>query len=152
MRRRSAAALRQESVAEVPAKSRTKRPGRRANAVARALSEVLDRFVDNKEGDWSEATPTTWLGLYVYLHRGVYKVSPDDLADEWYPAFSSAKRAFEKDFGGSATEMVNFMRWSWRQIAKRHRRASDDDDFRMTWRYQFSRKLIVGYKVALNRK
>lgn len=119
--------------------------------MARALDEVGDRFVGNPDGDWTDATPATFLGLYAFLHKHVYKVSPDDLADDWFPAFSMAKRCFEKDFNGNAIEMVEFLKWSWART-RVIRKRNPDSDFRVTWRYQFSRRLITDYKVSRSRK
>jgi hypothetical protein len=117
----------------------------RPDAVARALDEATRRV---RADDWSGCTPTTLVGLYAYLHRGVYNVAPDELADDWLPALSSARRCLEKDFGGDAAKALEFVRWSW-QRERRSRRKNPDSDFRMGWRYQFSRRLLTDYRVAL---
>jgi hypothetical protein len=139
-----------EPAAPAPEKPERKKPGRQGSRLKRAIDEVLDRFVGNKDGDWSNATPATLLGLYAYLHNGVYGVAAEELADDWMPAFSSARRFLEKQFEGDPLKAVACIKWSW-QRERRNRKRNPDSDWRMGWRYQFSQKLVTDYRVAQQR-
>lgn len=125
---------------------RARKPKPRPDAVARAVEEAEGRI---KAKDWSGASAVTLVGLYAHLHQGVYGVAPEELADDWLPALSSAKRCLQKDFDGDVAAARDFVRWSW-QREKRSRKRNPDSDFRMGWRYQFSRRLLTDFRVAVN--
>lgn len=133
-----------EPEAPRPKKSHA-RPKRNAGAFSRAVEGVRDRFVKNPRGEWSNLTPETLLGLYAYLHETVYGVLPEELADDWYPAFSTAKKFFEQN--KERFELQEFFRWVWSR-EKRRRARVPESDFRISWRYQFSQKLVTDYRVA----
>lgn len=126
--------------------TRRKRAGRQSAKLERAIDNVRDRRVGNPDGDWVGATPATLLGLYAILHEGVYGVFPDELADDWMPAFSTARRFLEKTFGGDSLAAVACIKWSWQR--ERGQWKTRESDFRIGWRYQFSQKLVTDYRTA----
>jgi hypothetical protein len=132
----------------VPKQAKERRlPAARPDALARALEEARERA---RAKDWSGCTPTTLVGLYVYLHEGVYGVVPEELASDWLPALSAARRCLERQFAGNLGQAIAFIRWSW-QREKRSRKRNPDSDFRMGWRYQFSQRLFTDYRVAVHK-
>lgn len=122
-----------------------KRSRRNASAFSRAVEGVKDRFVHDPKGDWTNLTPEALIGLYAHLHEVVYGVLPEELADEWYPAFSMAKKFFESN--KDRFPLPEFFRWVWSR-EKRRRAANPESDFRIGWRYQFSQKLVTDFRVA----
>ena len=87
------------------------------------------------------------IGLYAYLHEKVYGVLPDELAEDWYPALSIVKKFMEKH---GDLKFIEFMRWTW-QREKRSKIKNPESDFTISWRYQFSQKLVTQYKIFLLR-
>ncbi len=123
------------------------------NAFNKAVEDVRDRLHFNPAGDWDGADTTTALGLYAHLHEVVYGIEADDLAEEWYPALSKAKAFLRDKFGGDFVKFAEYMRWVWRKERKeienfKKKNPGDTRDFRITWRYNFSTKLVVKHRMA----
>lgn len=138
-----------ENTMETPApkKRKTKKSRPSTRALEKAVEEVKDRFVGNPRGDWSKVTPSTLLGLYAYLHETVYKVTPDELALDWKGALSCAKKVLEQTFDNNGEEVVEFIRWVWMKENRKVSKLKEGVEFRISWRYQFSQKLITDYRV-----
>lgn len=122
-------------------------------ALNQAVEDVRDRTHGNSKGRWEGATVSTLLGLYAHLHEVVYGVFPDELEEEWYPAMSKAKAFTKKKFGDDVSKVVEFMRWVWqreRHSVETYKEKNDGEmkDFRISWRYQFSTKLLTDYRMA----
>lgn len=124
-----------------------RRPKRNLSALKRAVEEAKDRLRAKPGGDWKSIKALHLVGLYARMHERVYGVFPDDLADDWYPARSMAKRLLEESFGGDGEKAAAFMRWVWEDEVKKFPKRGPDDTFRITWRYQFGRKLLTKYRI-----
>lgn len=137
--------------AEAPSE---KRPAKRRRAskgqnsrLREAVELARDRIALPRLGDWAKSGPEAFVGLYALMHEHVYGVFPDELAGDWMPAVSTARRCLDQSFLGNGEQMNAFMRWVWRRQNAR-RRSSEPGDFRIGWRYQFSPKLVTDWRVA----
>lgn len=103
--------------------------------------------------DWAAARPRHFVALYAQLHESVYKVPALELRTERVrmSAASLAARALRDHFGGNPSAMAEFVRWVWtREVRDERRRASGqkDGEFRVSWRYQWSARLVTDYRRA----
>ncbi len=138
-----------------PAKKKPRRPSAGGGSLKRAIDDVRDRFLIAKQTSksvcWDGATPATLVGLFAAMHNDVYRIDiTDELAPDWAPAVSSARRLLEKNLAGNVNEAVNVIRWSWSR-EKRRVDSGEELDWRMGWRYQFSLKLLNNYRLARHR-
>lgn len=135
------------------AKAKTKGP-RKPNPTFRVrvraeANEIL------RAGRWHLAGSEHFVELYGMLHARVYSVEAAELdTGEWTLANMAARRMLAKMFDGDRPKMAGYLKWVWeiqaRDEAKR-RAGSRDDDFRVTWRYQFSEKLWTQWRIAVER-
>jgi len=126
---------------------------KRASIWNRSLvrDEVAD-FIAKR--DWTGAHPRHFVELYARLHGEVYGVEPLDLkaAKVCLGAASLAAKALREHFDGDANGLADYMRWVWIRQAyeeKKRRAGTKDGDFRVTWRYQWSPKLVTDYRRSL---
>lgn len=116
------------------------------------VAEVT-RQVDEmtKAHSWEGATGKHFVALYMTLHARVYGVEALELspAKIKLAAASLAAKAMRELFDGSPDEMANFMRWVWQRQAvdeKKRKAGASISDFRVSWRYQFSKGLVTNYR------
>lgn len=106
-------------------------------------------------GVWTEAKPDHFVELYRLLHTKVYGLEPTELAGAaWSAASMAAGKMLKREFDGDAEKMAEFFRWVWvvqGKDEKRRRAGLKDDDFKVTWRYQFSAKLHGQWRLAVMR-
>jgi len=126
-----------------------KRAGIWNRAVVR---EEVSSFIASRE--WNDAHPRHFVELYSRLHFDVYGVEPLEMkaTKMCMAAASLAAKALRDHFDGDANLLADFMRWVWsRQSAeeKKRRAGAKDGDFRVTWRYQWSPKLVTDYRRSL---
>lgn len=136
------------SLAMWAGKAAPKRKGSRSWDRFRAQADVGRMIAVD---DWSEATPKHFVELYVHLHRQIYGVDVLELgqAKVRASAASMAKRTLVDHFGGDGDALAAFMRWVWQRqaVEEAQRRAgARDGDFRVTWRYQWSPRLVTDYR------
>lgn len=149
IRRITAYEVRTKVAKPEPPKKRSK-PRAGTGSLKRAIDDVRDRFaVSKSDPDWTGATAATLVGLFVVMHVDIYEANMEDIIEEvapdWMPAVSSARRFLEKNLGGNITEAVKVMRWSWAR-ERRKFRSGAEREWRMGWRYQFSLKLLNDYR------
>lgn len=138
------AGTKKKSKRKLAAPARDRRVGLRQEALEILIS-----------GRWVDALPDHFVELYVYLHTKVYGVEPTEMSGkDWPLAKTAAARMLTKEFNGEQVRMADFFRWVWsmqERDEKRRKAGSKDDDFRVTWRYQFSSKLLTQWRVAVAR-
>jgi hypothetical protein len=81
----------------------------------------------------------------------VYGAEPLELklVKECMSAASMAAKATKMFFNGDARAVVDFMRWVWavQMREEKQRRAGErQSEFRVTWRYQWSARLVTDYR------
>ena len=107
-------------------------------------------------GDWSEATGTHFVAFYEWLHLTVYGVEASELAmvGEWARAAAAAARMLDTHFGGDATVMTLFVRWTWNRESdtEKWRRENKKPGGRIGWRLQFSGAKLTDYKLDVARQ
>lgn len=150
LRRSEAEALR-ASRAEISADdflgtSKPRKKGIQSTGKTRLEELVEEAGRRARESDWEGARPTLLAALYVWCHRRVYKVDPALKGREFTAAGMRASHFVRDEFAGDLKAAVDFVRWTWSKEAGKEKRGRSDD-FRVSWRYQFSGKLLVAYKV-----
>ena len=141
---------------EPPKKKNKPRAG--TGSLKKAIDDVRDRFSVAKQTSapisWQGGDHRMLVGLFVVMHVDVYDANMEDIIDEvapeWMPACSSARRFLEKSLSGNLTEAVKVMRWSWAR-EKRKLGSGTEREWRMGWRYQFSLKLLNDYRHSQHR-
>jgi hypothetical protein len=106
--------------------------------------------------DWEDVRAGHIVALYAYCHKKVYEFEPVELDDgyEYNKAAVAIHHLADKYFKGSYGRMVQFVRWVWnRQWATEQWRKENNhnSDFRMTWKYCFSPKMVGDYMLYMNR-
>lgn len=137
--------------AEVPKKRATK-----STYLAPLDAAVMDAEKRATSGDWARAKGATLVGLYAWCHRRVYGADVEELRVA--AAFKEATRVAAKllhECGDDPDFVAEMIRWTWEREKRaestaRHR--GDTRDFRVTWRYQFSPKMLTSYRVELSRR
>lgn len=125
----------------------------------RATPSVFRRYVGEataniETGDWSDATPSTFLGLFAVLHKEVYGVETDsEIRAEWRTARVVVGRFVREEFT-RADEVVEFMRWAWVREQEREewRRRNGRGGFRLTWRLLFGARQLADYRLDVARR
>ncbi len=120
----------------------------------RSLSAPRNRFEDllkqvNVMRDscaWATFEPKHFVGLYCLLHQHVYGVIPEEVRGEYAIVVGAASRCLRMQFGGSNEAMVDFMRWTWTREKSRLPTRSEEDTFRIGWRYQFGQRLVTDFR------
>lgn len=138
-----------EAVALWAGEPKTKNGKRRSMWNEEAAREDVRAMIDSE--DWGLARPQHFVELYARLHAEVYGTPPLELATKTQKlaAASLAARVMKQLFAGDPRAVVDFIRWVWRrqsQEEKKRRAGLKDGDFRVTWRYQFSAKLVTDYR------
>lgn len=108
-----------------------------------------------ESGEWEGATGGHLVALYDKFHSTVYGVASDLDRKGWMYATSAADRMVLRDFEASPANAVRFMRWLWKEEARREewRRENHRDGRRIGWRLQFCfGTLIADYRVHVARQ
>ena len=102
---------------------------------------------------WDKFTATNLVALYAILHNRVYTVLPLELLRDWRLVQLAAGGMVKREFDGDFTKAVKFLRWVWFRENRSYKRRSEDNDFRIGWRYLFkSPKLLTDYRISLSRQ
>lgn len=133
-------------------KRRGGKPRPNPRAVAAATEEARQRVQKRAvPGVWDDADGGLLVGLYAVMHEEAYKVPALELAGDWAPASSTASRFLRDECEGVGEKAVAFVRWVWAREIRRVR-GDSPSDFRISWRYQFSKKLWTDYLSARARR
>lgn len=119
---------------------------RKRSAKARLESAIVATEPYRASGRWDGAGPTHLVGLYAWLHEGVYGVAAEELHDEkaLVAALSAAKKLLAQL---GIDEAVRFVAWTWMRERRSVMRGKEGR--RVTWQVQFAcRALLVDYRVA----
>lgn len=158
-RRRKIASGKQVANAEVALSDFLSTPAQKRSAKSgRSAKPIFDVALNNatiraRTGDWEGADAKTLVGLYIVCHRMVYGLLPDDLLPdtEMRKAIRVARKCLTESFTDDASEMVDFIKWTWkRQRSKEDwalRQGRDLGRF-MVWT-QFKKSTVVDYRKAL---
>ena len=137
---------------EVKPRDKKRKPNcKRALADARAdARERVARTVAKDPEAWRGATPGTLVGLFAEMHLKVYGVEDAALESEYAMARSSALRLSNDLGGGNAgvREAAELVRWAMSRTRRINARNGGPGDFRVTWRFLFSRRTLTDYRVA----
>lgn len=123
------------------------RKGSLAKLVEEAQMRVRAKQWDGPIGEFGDPDPRVLVGLYAASHQHVYRTAPEELQDpKILMAACSMARRFVSDVG-SISIAVAIVRWTW---AREHDREKRDPgrDFRVSFRYQFSKSLVTDFKRA----
>ena len=129
----------------------------------RAKSKTVGAFVfdrtlrDTKamidSQDWEGCKAQHLVGLYVLMHRKVYRVDPSISSKEKYVALMRAASFVKQEFGGSFERAIDYLRWAWTEEMKteRWRRENGREGGHLgIWRL-FSGDHVTRYRVAAAR-
>lgn len=118
----------------------------------RAFKSLIVETEDlKKRKEWNQFTPKHFVGMYCLLHHHVYGVFPYEVRDNYDNAVRAARRMLNSEFDQDNERMLKFMIWLWRREDRREKKRDDDNSFRIGWRLQFGRTLMVDYRVSSNR-
>ena len=104
-----------------------------------------------KIGDWKGATPKHFVELFALRHEQVYGVEALELrpkTERTRAAFLVAK-TLREHFDGDPNELAWFIRWVWQRAErdeKKRKAGVTNNDFRISWRWQFAARLVTDYR------
>ncbi len=125
----------------------------------RGLSEldaaVLEAEARARTGNWQDARPTAFVGLYALCHRMLFKVLPGELESkiEFKGALRMAGQVHAR-FEYNGENVASFIRWTWEREQRREKWAANKGetrDFRVGYRLQFSPRMITDWQVERSR-
>lgn len=127
-------------------------PPRKKNfkrALQAAIDEAnarLKRMTKEGTGAWVDADASIVVGLYAAMHLHVYKVEAAELEDDFLRARSMATRVIG-DLG-SPLRTIAFVKWCMTKEKKYRATLVEPPDFRITWKYLFSKKMVTDFRAA----
>jgi hypothetical protein len=126
---------------------RSRGRGMSSESMARASRE-MSRMVAS--GDWTGAVGKHFVALLAFLHLRIYGIECADLGPtERMHASGAATRMLEREFGGDANAMAEFVRWCWQreQRTEKWRRENRRSGRRLSWRLQFGGQLLTDFRI-----
>lgn len=133
-------------------------PKRRAGGPGKAAVErhLIVAREALRTGDWSRATPLTFVVLYELRFAEVYGQAPALTARErQLAAYRAAAllRDAEHGFADDLGEMAAFVIWVWKREREReqYRREHKSAGGVVGWQLQFNPKLVVDYNIQRSR-
>ena len=126
---------------------------KRSAALSPVQAAVLDAELRATTGEWGDAKPKSLVGLFAMCHHRVYGVRCEEL--EVPREFSAAVRgctALLAGHGDDRDGIAKFIVWTWDKERRtrewRKNQGMAPSTWRVTARYQFSKKLFTDYLVA----
>lgn len=104
------------------------------------------------EGDWDDANPRDFVGLFAVCHSLVYGVEPLELQEqtELKKATRIARKCLENHFADDHAEFVEFIKWAWKRqegkIAWAHRNGREIS--RLNIYIQFSTGFVTDFRAS----
>lgn len=119
------------------------------------FDEATERAAEMaKSSDWSKARAIDFVALYASMHERVYGAAPVMTHADWLNA-SFMATAFQRTHCENDPQRVaDFFWWVWRREKEREawRRENGRDGSSISWRLQFSARLLTDYRVAMARE
>ncbi len=115
-------------------------------------AEVREMIHSNR---WESASPKHFVELYTHLHEAVYRTPPLELRTNKarMSAAALAARTLKLHFDSDPAKLAEFMRWVWmraqKEVADARAGLREDRGFRISWRWQWSPRLVTDYRHAL---
>lgn len=97
--------------------------------------------------------PEHLVATYAIMHEHVYGIEAGEVSEEFGLALRAARKVARAV--GSSSKVIAFMRWAWAREKRSEERRStsrEADDFRISWKYQFSMKLLTNYRIWQSRR
>ena len=106
-----------------------------------------------RTGDWSRATPLTFVVLYELRFADVYGQDPALTARDRQLASFRASALLRDQFDDDLGAMAAFVLWVWKREREReeYRRARKSAGGVVSWQVQFNAKLAVEYRIQEGR-
>ncbi len=127
------------------------RQGRKQRAGMEIRVALDQAEVHRKHDSWSGAEPRHFVAMWALIHAHVYKVEPDEIADQraWTSACVAVARLLADQFDGDGVRMIDFVKWSWTRAITRKKKGSSD---RLKWQFLFNASAVTDYRVAMASK
>ena len=126
--------------------------GERARPLEGLDAEILKAETRARSGEWADAKPAVFIGLYAICHRLVYGVLPLELKEqaEFRQASRSALTCLHAHFDDDCDAFATFVRWAWKREEGRAKYAKEQgwDRKRMGWRLLFSAHTVTDYRAG----
>jgi hypothetical protein len=127
--------------------------GRKASGYLKPLTAAFQCAESRSEsGNWKDATPNDFVGLYAVCHKMVYGVLPDELNEKKLYALARKRIAsvLHSQFDDDPAELAEFVRWVWTREAERVQWAKSKGFTRnrIGVLLQFSASMVTDYRVA----
>lgn len=131
---------------------KNKRPKRASIWNREAAALEIEAFIASKS--WRDASPRHFVELYIRCHREVYGVEPLELRTKAaaLACASLARKCLKENFSNDQDALADFVSWVWyreRQDERKRRSGLKTGDFRISWRYQWSAKLVTEHNRAI---
>lgn len=137
-----------------------KKPRGKPRTSAQKGKDTLARLIANakirsRTGDWEDAKPRDFVGLFALCHEIVYGIEPIELATktELMKATRVAKKCLSNFFDDDAEEFVEFIKWVWkRQEGKEAWALREGKNLsRLNVFAQFSPQKVSDYRIEIVR-
>lgn len=125
------------------------RPRTLSNATFQSGVERAKQHITSRKSDL-RASEIVY--VYAVLHERVYGVLPLELRSEMGRASAAVANVIKNEFGGDPAGVIEFLRWTWARERDAFARREPENTFRISWRYQFGRRLMTDYRIALSRR
>lgn len=104
-------------------------------------------------GEWADAKPRVFVGLYIMCHELIYGIRPDELKPdgEMRKVSRLAQRCLKNNFDGNGDDMASFVKWTWERQKKKEAWAMSQGRNlnRLSVWIQFSAGLVTDYRKAM---
>lgn len=139
----------------VDAFAKEKKPRKPRGISQKKFDEATARAAEMAASlDWSKARAIDFVALYASMHERVYGaapvMSPVDRLNASFMAAAFQRTHLEDD----PQRLADFLWWVWRREKEREswRRENGRDGGSISWRLQFSPRLLTDYRVAMARE
>jgi len=138
---------------EMGVKPRAKKSGPPTAARVASFVAQADEMV--KSGEWNDARPVHFVGLYKLLHQWCYGVESQLSGMTFMAASSAAARMLRSSFGDDRSAFLDYLRWTWgrERETEKWRRDNGKPGGVMSWQRVFLQTGMVDrYRVEQERR
>lgn len=126
--------------------------GRRGEKISTLSAAISKAEARARSGEWGDALPPVFVGLYAVCHRLVFGVLPLELEEQAQFRLASklALGCLHDYFDDDGDAFASFVRWAWKREEGRARYAREQgwDRKRMGWRLLFSAHTVTDYRAS----
>lgn len=116
---------------------------------------IANAKIRSRDGEWDDAKPRDFVGLFALCHQIVYGIEPIELATktELMKATRVAKKCLSNFFDDDPHELVEFIKWVWkRQEGKEAWALREGKNLsRLNVFAQFSPQKVSDYRIEIVR-